>query len=101
MSLGRTTFRRAGFALTAIAGLALASPAHAQPPLKSSPVKGTPTQTVSPAQCAAFGSYVLDLSEKDGVNFTDTFLNGVSRFVAAKCATHDAKGEIQLITMSR
>ena len=100
MSLDHTAFSRAGFALTAIASLALGGSAYAQPPLKSSPVKGSPTQTVERGQCLAFGKYVLDEDDAFPGKLSSTFLDSVGRFVAAKCTTRDAKGEIQLITMN-
>jgi len=95
-----TSLRGTGFALAAIASLAAGSVANAQ--TRSAPVKLEPgaAQTVSPAQCAAFGSYVLEDMDVLGERLSPTFLNSVSRFVAAKCATRDDRGEIQLIMMT-
>jgi hypothetical protein len=101
MSVHATTgFRRAGFALATIAGLAMASAAHAQTAPRPLPVNAPPASTVPHGQCTAFGSYVLDEDDAFPGKLSSTFLNTVSRFVAAKCATRDDKGEIQIITMN-
>lgn len=95
-----TSFRRAGFALAAIASLAAGDGANAQTTARATPVNAPANQPVSPAQCAAFGKYVLDESDAFPGKLSGTFLDSISRFVGADCATRDAKGEIQIITMN-
>ena len=95
-----TSFRRAGFALATIAGLAFGSAAHAQTAAKPTPVNAHPSPSISRAQCAAFGKYVLDEDNAFPGRLSGTFIESISRFVGADCATRDAKGEIQIITMN-
>lgn len=95
-------YRSSSFRKTAI-GFAAATTLFAYPALgqtlKPSPVNA-PAQTVSATECAVFGSYVADEADAFEGKLSSAFLDSVSRFVAAKCATKDAKGEIQIIIMN-
>jgi hypothetical protein len=93
-----SSFRKTAIGVTAAATL-FAYPALGQT-LKPSPVNA-PAQTVSATECAVFGSYVLDEADAFEGKLSSAFLDSVSRFVAAKCATKDAKGEIQIVTMTK
>jgi hypothetical protein len=95
-----TSFRRAGFALATIAGLAFGDAAFAQTAPRPTPINAPPSQPISAGQCAAFGKYVLDEDDAFPGKLSGTFLESISRFVSADCATRDAKGEIQIITMN-
>jgi hypothetical protein len=94
-----TTFRAAGFAALAVAGLAMGTAAHAQTGARPIPVNA-PASTVPYAQCAAFGGYLVDELKAFPGQLSDTFRNSASRFIRAKCATHDADGEIQIVLMN-
>ena len=56
---------------------------------------------ISDGDCAAFRRYVADEVKAFPGQFSSTFLKGVVRFAKAGCATHDADGEIQLITETK
>ena len=98
-SLTRRTFALGTAAFFGAA--ALLSPAQAGDPksMKTSP-SALPTRAISPAQCTVFGGYVADEADTFGAKLSATFLNSIARFVAADCATKDAKGEIHIITMT-
>jgi hypothetical protein len=96
-----SSFRQAGLALAAIAGLAYGGAANAQTTMsKTVPVNAPATQTVPRGQCAAFGSYVLDEDDAHPGKLSARFLDTVSRFVSAKCGATDKDGPIYIITMN-
>jgi hypothetical protein len=95
-----TSFRRAGFALTAIASLAAGGVANAQTAPSPTPVNAPAASGVPYGECAAFGKYLVDELNAFPGKLSMEFRGSAARFIGAKCATRDDKGEIQIIIMN-
>lgn len=97
MSFGPTRKTSTLFAAFGAGALALgaAEPVSAQQALA---VNAPRAASVSPGDCGAFANYLVDEAKGEPSIRGGKFLKTALRFVKAGCTTHDADGEIQIIT---
>lgn len=78
--------------------LAFAGPAGAQTVAANAPNGAAAASRVAPGDCGAFAQYLVDEAKAEPSIRGGAFLKSALRFVKAGCKTHDADGEIQIVT---